>query len=88
MRKILMILPVLGALAGCDGTNMGLTNNQMIGTAGGAAIGALVTPVNPLQGAAIGGAVGLAAASLMGKDAAGACVYQRADGSRYTATCP
>lgn len=88
MRKILMALPVLGALAGCDGTNLGLTNSQMIGTAGGAAIGALVTPVNPIQGAAIGGAVGLAAASLMGKDATGKCVYQRADGYRYSAACP
>ncbi len=88
MRKILMGLPVLAALAGCDGTNMGLTNNQMIGTAGGAAIGALVTPVNPIQGAAIGGAVGLAAASLMGKDPKGGCLYQRSDGTRYSAACP
>ncbi len=88
MRKILMLLPVLGALAACDGTNMGLTNNQVIGTAGGAAIGALVTPVNPIQGAAIGGAVGLAAASLMGHDSTGKCVYQRPDGTRYPAACP
>lgn len=88
MRNVLFILPLLGALAACDGTNMGLTNNQVLGTAGGAVIGAVVTPGNPIQGAALGGAVGLAAASLLGKDASGGCVYRRSDGTRYTATCP
>ena len=88
MRKLFLLLPVLGALAGCDGSDMGMTNNQLGGTAGGAAIGALVTPHNPLQGALIGGAVGLAAGTLMGHNASGGCVYQRNDGSRYVAACP
>jgi hypothetical protein len=67
---------------------MGMTDQQMMGTAGGAAIGAVVTPHNRLQGALIGGAVGLAAGTYLGRDASGGCVYQRANGTRYVATCP
>ena len=84
MRKICLLIPVLAILAGCED----LSQNQLVGTTGGAAIGALVTPHNPLQGALIGGAVGLAAGSYLGKDSRGRCVYQRPDGSRYMAACP
>lgn len=83
MNRILVILPLLGALAGCDQ----FTQPQLAGTAGGAVLGAVVTPHNPLQGALIGSAVGLAAGSLMGHTSTGQCIYQRSDGSRYTAAC-
>ena len=84
MLKIIWILPVLGLLAGCEN----LTDNQVVGTAGGAAIGAVVTPGNPMQGALLGGAVGLVAGSYLGRDTAGKCIYQRNNGSRYYAACP
>lgn len=83
MKRILVVLPLLGLLAGCEG----MSQQQMFGTAGGAALGAVVTPKNPLQGALIGSAVGLAAGSLMGHTSSGACIYQRPDYTRYTAAC-
>ncbi len=84
MRNLILIAPVVALLTGC----VGMTQDQMAGTAGGAVIGAVVTPNDRLQGALIGGAVGLAAVTLLGYDAQGNCVYQRADGSRYAAVCP
>lgn len=88
MHKILMVLPLLGALAGCDQYGNSQFSNQQLGaTAGGAALGAIVTPNNRLQGALIGSAVGLAAGSLMGKTSNGQCLYERPDGTRYTANC-
>ncbi|MBI1170507.1 hypothetical protein GC209_03820 [bacterium] len=83
MKKILLMLPILGMMAACDT----MTPNQQIGTVGGAAVGALVTPNNPVQGAAIGGAVGLLAGTYIGRASNGSCLYQRPDGSRYTAHC-
>jgi uncharacterized membrane protein len=89
MRKLMMIAPVLALLAGCEDMNQNqLSQNQLVGTAGGAAIGAVVTPHNPMQGALIGGAVGLMAGTYLGRDQQGRCVYQRTDGSRYLAQCP
>ncbi len=84
MTKIFWIAPVIALLAGCQD----MSQQQMFGTAGGAAIGAVVTPNDPLQGAVIGGAVGLLAGTYLGRDPQGNCVYQRPDGSRYVATCP
>ena len=84
MRKFLMLVPIVFALAGCED----LSQQQLVGTTGGAAIGAVVTPHNPLQGALIGGAIGLVAGTYMGRDKEGHCVYQRSDGSRYLAACP
>lgn len=84
MKKILCIVPVAALLAGCDS----LTTQQLYGTAGGAALGAVVTPGNPVQGALIGSAVGLVAGTYLGHDASGQCVWQRPDGSRYVANCP
>ena len=83
MNRILMVLPLLGSLAACDQ----LSNQQLASTAGGAALGAIVTPHNPVQGALIGSAVGLAAGSLLGHTSGGQCLYQRANGSQYTAAC-
>ena len=88
MNRILMILPLLGALAGCDQYgNSQMSNNQLASTAGGAVLGAVVTPHNPLQGALIGSAVGLAAGSLLSRQSNGECLYQRPDGTRYTSRC-
>lgn len=83
MTRILMALPVMALLAGCGD----YTQSQIGGAAGGAALGAVVTPHNRLQGALIGSAVGLAAGSLMGHTATGECLYERPDGTRYTAAC-
>ena len=83
MNRFILILPVLGLVAACDP----LQQTQLAGTVGGAAVGALVTPNDPTQGALIGGVVGLAAGSMIGYNASGQCVYQRPDGSRYTAAC-
>lgn len=84
MNRFLLILPMLGLLAACDP----MQDQQLVGTAGGAAIGALITPNDPLQGAVIGGAVGYVAGTYLGRTAAGECVYQRPDGSRYVGRCP
>lgn len=84
MRKLYLLVPIAALLAGCED----LSQQQLVGTTGGAAIGAIVTPGNPLQGALIGSAIGLAAGTFMGRDPNGRCIYQRTDGSRYLATCP
>lgn len=83
MTKFLLVLPLLGLVAACDT----LQQQQLSGTAGGAVVGALVTPNDPLQGALIGGVVGLAAGTLLGRTASGECVYQRQDGSRFIGPC-
>ena len=36
----------------------------------------------------IGGIAGAAAGNYLGRTQAGSCIYQRPDGSRYTAACP
>ncbi len=84
MQKYFILIPLAILLAGCEDLNQ----QQLVGTTGGAAIGAIVSPGNPLQGALIGSAIGLAAGTFMGRDANGRCIYQRTDGSRYLATCP
>ena len=84
MWKYYLLVPCAVFLAGCED----LSQQQLVGTTGGAAIGAVVTPHNPLQGALIGGAIGLVAGTYMGRDKDGRCVYQRADGSRSLAACP
>lgn len=83
MNRIWMVLPVLGLLGACET----MTDTQLAGTLGGAAIGAAVTPNNQLQGALIGGAVGLVAGTYIGKTASGECVYQRQDGTRFVGPC-
>ncbi|EEW24777.1 YMGG-like glycine zipper-containing protein [Rhodobacter ferrooxidans] len=83
MKRIALMLSVVALVSACQ-----TQEEQMVGgAAAGAAVGALVTPGNPVKGALIGGAVGLAAGTLLGRDQYGRCVYQRRDGSRYTAAC-
>lgn len=83
MNKFLMTLPLLGLLGACGD----LSENQVLGTAAGAVIGAAVTPGDRTQGALFGAAAGLAATSFIGRTASGECVYQRQDGSRFIGPC-
>ena len=84
MNKIYLLAAFGTLLAGCED----MSQNQVLGTTSGAAIGAIVTPHNPIQGALIGSAIGLAAGTYAGHDASGRCIYRRTDGSRYVAACP
>lgn len=85
MKKFLMALPMIAALAACDTQ----TQSTLTGAAAGAALGAAVSgDDDKVAGALIGGAAGAAAGNYVGRTQAGACVYQRPDGSRYTAACP
>lgn len=85
MKKLFIALPVLAALAACDTPDGTLAAS----TVTGAVIGASVSGSNDkTKGAIIGGAAGLAAGSLINRQTNGNCVYQRNDGSRYTAACP
>ena len=84
MKKILLFLPMLGLVAAC-GT---LEQQQLAGTVGGAALGAAVAgPKNTMNGALVGGTLGLVAGSLIGRTATGQCVYQRPDGTRFDGPC-
>lgn len=85
MKKYLMILPLVAGLAACETQGQ----NQLAGAATGALIGASVSnDDDQIRGAVIGGAVGLAAGTLIGqRDASGRCLYQRPDGSRYYRAC-
>ena len=85
MNKFLMILPLVAALSACETQEQ----RQLVGTLGGAAIGAAVSSDgDKAKGVIIGGLAGLAAGTLIGKpDAQGRCLYERPDGSRYYAAC-
>lgn len=84
MKKYLLIMPIALSLAACE------TQDQttLASTAAGAAIGAAISD-NELQGAAIGGIVGLTAATLLGRSARvpGQCVYRDANGRQFVANC-
>lgn len=89
MKKTLLVLPMMAALAACDTPGQ----SALAGAATGAAIGSVVSADNDrLEGALVGGAVGAAAGAaagtFLGRTQSGNCVYQRRDGSRYTAACP
>lgn len=84
MKKYFLLFPLALSLAACE------TQDQttLASTAAGAAIGAAVSD-NELQGAAIGGIVGLAAATLLGRSASNPdqCVYQDRYGRKFVADC-
>lgn len=84
MKKYFLIIPLALSLAACE------TQDQttLASTAAGAAIGAAVSD-NEMQGAAIGGIVGLAAATLLGRSATtpGKCVYRDVNGRQFVADC-
>lgn len=84
MKKYFLFIPLALSLAACE------TQDQttLASTAAGAAIGAAVSD-NELQGAAIGGIVGLTAATLLGRSARdpSQCVYQDRYGRQYLGDC-
>ena len=85
MKKFLIAVPMIAALAACDTPDGTLAAS----TLAGAALGATVSGgSDKTKGAIIGGAAGLAAGSLIARQQDGQCVYQRSDGSRYVAPCP
>ena len=86
MRKILLSVPLIAALAACADDQQ---TSTLAGAALGAAAGAAVSGEDDkVVGAIVGGAAGAAAGSYIGRTQSGACVYQRPDGTRYTAACP
>ncbi len=90
MKKLMVALPMVALLAGCQGSGMG-GNNQgaLTGAALGAATGAAVSGGDDrVAGALIGGAVGAAAGNYIGQTQRGNCVYENQYGERYTAACP
>lgn len=85
MKKYLIALPMIAALAACD------TREQTFAatTLTGAALGASVSSSGDrTKGAVIGAAAGVAAGALIERQQSGQCVYERPDGSRYVAACP
>lgn len=86
MRKFWISLPLVLSLAACATDQQ---TSTLTGAALGAAAGAAVSGEDDkVVGAIIGGAAGAAAGSYVGRTQSGSCVYQRPDGSRYTAACP
>lgn len=84
MTRLAWALPLLGLLAACDT----MEQRQITGTLGGAALGMAVSgDDDKAQGAVIGGLAGLAAATLIGPNDSGQCIYQYSDGTRITAPC-
>lgn len=85
MKKYLIALPLIAALAACETQDRTLAAT----TLGGAIVGASVSGSgDKTKGALIGGAAGLAAGTVVNRTQNGQCLYQRNDGSRYTASCP
>ncbi|MBM1633251.1 glycine zipper 2TM domain-containing protein [Sulfitobacter mediterraneus] len=87
MKKILMTVPMIAALAACNGTtaNQGALTGAALGAAAGAAVS---NDDDKVVGALIGGAAGAAAGNYIGKTQSGQCVYENSAGQRYTAACP
>ena len=83
IKKILIALPLVALVAGCQ-TNQGALTGAALGAATGAAVSG---DDDRTTGALIGGAVGAAAGNFVSQSG-NTCVYQRPDGSRYTAACP
>lgn len=86
MKRTLLALALLGAVAGCTQTEQGAA----IGGLGGAAIGsAVAAPGNRAEGALVGGAIGAVAGALIGRaNEPGDCYYRDSAGRRYIARCP
>lgn len=85
MKRILLVIPLAFGLAACD--------TQPTSTAYGAGVGALAGAAlsskdDRAKGALIGAAAGAVAGNYIGRTQSGQCIYQRGDGSRYTAACP
>lgn len=84
MKKTILVLSLLVAVAACSRTEQGAA----VGGLGGAAVGAAVAG-NPVQGAVIGGAVGALAGAVIGHASeAGQCRYRGLNGRVYVDRCP
>lgn len=85
MKKFLMIVPLVAALAACETPDRTLAAT----TLAGAAVGASVSGSNDkTKGAVVGGAAGLLAGTLINRKQNGNCTYQRPNGTTYVAACP
>lgn len=84
MHKIFLTLPLIAAVSACATQDQ----NTIAGTLGGAAAGYALDDNDRGRGALVGAAAGAIAGNYLGRTAGGNCVYQNADGSRYTAACP
>jgi outer membrane lipoprotein SlyB len=83
MKKLALILPLLGLLAACDTTQ----GTQAMGTVAGAALGSAMAPEGSrTEGALIGATAGLIAGSVVA--AQGQCNWTNPDGTTYLAPCP
>lgn len=85
MSKFLYLLPLVSLVAACETPQQ----TAFSGAATGAAIGAAVSDDgDKVKGAALGGAAGLVAGSLIGQASTpGQCVYSDAYGRRFVAPC-
>jgi len=84
MQRLAWALPLLGFLAACDT----MEQRQITGTLAGAGLGMAVSGKDDkAQGAVIGGLAGLAAATMLGPNGNGQCIYQYPDGSQVVAAC-
>jgi len=84
MKKFLIAIPMIAALAACETQDGTLAASTLTG----AVIGATVSGSNDkAKGAIIGGAAGLATGTLINRQQNGSCVYERPNGTRYTASC-
>lgn len=89
MKKLLIAVPVMALLAGCQTAGGNSNQGALTGAALGAATGAAVSGSDDrVAGALIGGAVGAAAGNYIGQTNNGNCVYENRYGERYTASCP
>ncbi|MCB5411209.1 YMGG-like glycine zipper-containing protein [Pseudogemmobacter faecipullorum] len=81
-----LLIPAF-ALAGCVETTP--TQNTVLGTVGGAAVGAAVSSKGDMgKGALIGAAVGAVAGTYLGQTSTpGQCYYRNSAGQRYVAAC-
>jgi uncharacterized membrane protein len=87
MKKLLLAIPMIAALAACDTTRPG--QGALTGAALGAAAGAAVSNDDDrVVGALVGGAAGAAAGNYLGRTQSGRCLYQNSAGQRYYAACP
>ncbi|QUJ75893.1 glycine zipper 2TM domain-containing protein [Sulfitobacter albidus] len=85
MKKILIALPMMAALAACDTPNQAALTGAALGAATGVAVSG---DDDKVVGALVGGAAGAAAGNYIGRANNGQCVYQNSAGQRYTAACP
>jgi hypothetical protein len=82
MKKMLIVVAAMAAVAGCSQTEKGAA----IGGLGGAAVGAAIS--GDAGGAIVGGLAGATVGALIGNaNEPGKCYYRGRNGRRYIANC-